>query len=141
MNITFLDGSIREYPVNTTGAEIAKSISDGLYRNAVGVLIDGCTYDLNRPITKDCNLKILTFDDDEGKEIFWHSSSHLMAEAMQQLYPGIKFGIGPSIENGFYYDVDLPDGTTISNEDLPKIEQKMTELSKLNATFERMNVD
>ena len=129
MKITFPDGNVREYPSNSTGLEIAKSISEGLARNALGILLNGSVYDLNRPIKEDAEVKILTFDDDEGKEIYWHSSAHLMAEALQQLYPGIKFGIGPAIENGFYYDVDLPNDIKLTAEDLPKIENKMIELA------------
>ncbi len=140
IKITFPDGNIREYTVNSTGLDIAKSISDGLARNALGVLLNGVPYDLNRPITQDANLKILTFNDEEGKEIYWHSSAHLMAEALQQLYPGIKFGIGPAIENGFYYDVDLPDDIKLTTEDLPKIENKMLELAKNNSAYIREEV-
>ncbi len=141
MKITFPDGNIREYPDNSTGLDIAKSISEGLARNSVGVLVDGETYDLMRPISNDCNLRILTFDDEEGKQIYWHSSAHLMAEALQQLYPGIKFGIGPAIENGFYYDVDLPNDAKITADDLAKIESKMLELTKTNSEYIREEVE
>lgn len=141
MKITFPDGNIREYDININGYEIAKSISEGLARNAIGILKDGEVYDLMRPIPADCEIKILTFDDDEGKQIYWHSSAHLMAEALQQLYPGIKFGIGPAIEQGFYYDVDLPDGIKLTTEDLTKIENKMLELAKLNSVYEREEVE
>ncbi|MCL2038957.1 MAG: threonine--tRNA ligase [Bacteroidetes bacterium] len=141
MKITFPDGNIKEYPDNSTGLDIAKSISEGLARNAVGVLVNGEGYDLNRPINADCNLRILTFDNEEGKQIYWHSSAHLMAEALQQLYPGIKFGIGPAIENGFYYDVDLPDDIKITPDDLVKIENKMLELTKTNSDYVREEVE
>lgn len=142
MEVKFPDGNVREFPNNSTGLEIAKSISEGLARNAVGILLNGVQYDLTRPIKDDnCELKILTFDDEEGKDIYWHSSAHLMAEALQQLYPGIKFGIGPSIENGFYYDVDLPEGTKLVAEDLPKIEAKMMELAKKDSAFTREEVE
>ena len=141
MKITFPDGNVREYPSNSTGLEIAKSISEGLARNALGILLNGSVYDLNRPIKEDAEVKILTFDDDEGKEIYWHSSAHLMAEALQQLYPGIKFGIGPAIENGFYYDIDLPNDIKLTAEDLPKIENKMIELAKMNSEFVREEVE
>ena len=137
MKITFPDGHTREYPDNSTGLDIAKSISEGLARNSVGILLNGEVYDLMRPISGDATIKILTFDDEEGKEIYWHSSAHLMAEALQQLYPGIKFGIGPAIETGFYYDVDLPDGIKLTTEDLPAIEAKMLELAKKNSEFVR----
>ena len=140
MKITFPDGNIREFPDNSTGIDIAKSISEGLARNAVGILMNGEQFDLNRPITADCQLKILTFEDEEGKQIYWHSSAHLMAEALQHLYPGIKFGIGPAIENGFYYDVDLPDDKKITADDLPKIENKMLELAKTNSDYIREEV-
>lgn len=137
MKITFPDGHTREYPDNSTGLDIAKSISEGLARNSVGILLNGEICDLMRPISGDATVKILTFDDEEGKEIYWHSSAHLMAEALQQLYPGIKFGIGPAIETGFYYDVDLPDGIKLTTEDLPAIEAKMLELAKTNSEFVR----
>ena len=141
MKITFPDGNIKEYPENITGLDIAKSISEGLAKNSLGVLVNDEIYDLTRPISKDCNLRILTFDDKEGKQIYWHSSAHLMAEALQQLYPGIKFGIGPAIENGFYYDVDLPNDMKIGYEDLSKIENKMLELSKTNSNYIREEVE
>ena len=136
MKIELPDNSVKDFPKGTTGFEVAKSISEGLARNAVGVILDNdVKYELHRPIEKDTSIKILTFNDPEGKEMFWHSSAHLMAEAIQELYPGTKFGIGPAIDNGFYYDVDLPDGTKISNEDLPKIEKKMKELAKKKSEF------
>ncbi len=135
MKITFPDNSVREFNDGTTGYEIAKSISEGLARNAVGVMVDGKLYELHSPVNSDCNFKILTFDDAEGKEMYWHSSAHLLAEALQELYPGTKFGIGPAIEQGFYYDVDTPEGVKLSNDDLPKIEKKMLELAKNNSTY------
>ncbi|MDR0927704.1 MAG: threonine--tRNA ligase [Ignavibacteria bacterium] len=141
MKIKFPDGNIREYPNNTTGYEIAKSISDGLARNAIAISVDGTIYDIFHPISQDCDLRILTFDDEDGKKVYWHSSAHLMAEALQHLYPGIKFGIGPAIEMGFYYDVDLPEGTKLTAEELPIIEAKMMELAKTNANFVRENVE
>jgi len=129
MKITLPSGEIREYPNNTTGMEIAKSISEGLARAALGIFVNGKKYDLSRSINEDAEIKIVTFNDPEGKEIYWHSSAHLMAEAIESLYPGVKFGIGPAIENGFYYDIDLPEGKTITLDDLPKIEDKMRELA------------
>ena len=135
INITFPDGSVREFNVGVTGLEVAKSISEGLARNAVGVVINETLAELDRPINEDCKLKIVSFNDDEGKEIFWHSSAHLLAEALQQLYPGTKFGIGPAIENGFYYDVDLPDGKSITKDELQIIEKKMIELARLNSEY------
>ncbi len=139
MKITLPDNTVREYPDGTTGMEIAKSISEGLARNAVGIMVNGKTYDLSRKINEDASIRILTFDDEEGKEIFWHSSAHLMAEAVSELFPGAKFGVGPSIENGFYYDIDLGD-RKITIEDLPKIEQKMAELAKRSADYERIEI-
>ncbi len=140
MNITFPNGDIKEFPEGTTGFEIAKSISPGLAKEALGIFVNEEKYDLSRPIQQDCKIEILTFNDDKGKEIFWHSSAHLMAEAIQKLYPGVKFGVGPAIENGFYYDVDLPDGEKITLDELPKIEQKMIELAKRNAEYQRIEI-
>lgn len=138
MNITFPDGNVRQFEAGITGLEIAKSISEGLARNALGVIVNGIAYDVSRPIMEDASLRIITWNDDEGKEIFWHSTAHLMAEALESLYPGVKFGIGPPIEAGFYYDIDLPEGTKISSEDLPKIEEKMRELVKANNEYKRI---
>jgi threonyl-tRNA synthetase len=136
MKITLPDNSVKEFPLGTTGYEVAKSISEGLARNAVGVMLnDNVKYELHRPINEDTSIQILTFDNEEGKEMFWHSSAHLMAEAIQELFPGVKFGIGPSIENGFYYDISLPEGQKISADDLPKIEKKMKELAGKKSTF------
>lgn len=130
MKITFPDGNVKEFEKGTTGLEIAKSISEGLARNSVGILVNDKQFELSTPISEDANVAILTFNDEQGKQTFWHSSAHLLAEALEELYPGIKFGIGPSIEQGFYYDVDLPDGQTISSDDFDKIEKKMKELAK-----------
>ncbi|MFP4529640.1 MAG: threonine--tRNA ligase [Candidatus Kapaibacterium sp.] len=141
MKITLPDGTVREFESGTTGMEIAKSISEGLARNSVGIMVNGEKYDLGRPIHEDAEVRILTFDDEEGKDIFWHSSAHLMAEAIQDLYPGVKFGIGPSIENGFYYDVDLPGDRVISSEDLPAIEKKMTELARKKSEYKRQEIE
>jgi len=140
IKITFPDGSTRDYPEGITGLEIARSISERLANEALGIFVNGEKYDLSRKINKDAAIEIVTFDDPRGKEIYWHSSAHLMAEAIQELYPGVKFGIGPAIENGFYYDVDLPDGKKLSSEDLPAIEAKMIELSKRNAEYERIEI-
>jgi len=130
MKITFPDGNVKEFEKGTTGLEIAKSISEGLARNSVGILVNDKQYELSTPISDDANVAILTFNDEQGKQTFWHSSAHLLAEALEELYPGIKFGIGPAIEQGFYYDVDLPEGQTISSDDFDKIEKKMKELAK-----------
>jgi threonyl-tRNA synthetase len=140
MKITLPNGDIREYPEGTTGMEIALSISEGLARNALGIFVNNEKYDLSTPINQDSSIRVVTFDDDEGKEIYWHSSAHLMAEAIESLYPGTKFGVGPAIENGFYYDVDLPEGKSLNLEDLPKIEAKMLELSKNNSTYNRVEI-
>ncbi|TAE28237.1 MAG: threonine--tRNA ligase [Candidatus Kapaibacterium sp.] len=142
MNITLTlpDGSKREYTSGSTGLQVAESISQGLARNAVGIFLGDSPRDLSTPITEDASVRIVTFDQDEGKQIFWHSTAHLMAEALEALYPGVKFGIGPAIEQGFYYDVDLPDGIKLSSEDLPKIEAKMAELVKRDVPFQREDV-
>lgn len=140
MNITLPDGSVRQFEVGVSGMDIAKSIAEGLARNALGIVVNGVKYDLSRPITADASVRILTWNDDEGKEIFWHSTAHLMAEALESLYPGVKFGIGPPIENGFYYDVDLPEGVKLSAEHLPAIEDKMRELVKANNPYSRIEI-
>ena len=138
MNITLPDNSVREYAQGSNGLDIAKSISEGLARNALGVQVGGIMYDMSRPITDDAKVRIITWSDDDGKEIFWHSTAHLMAEALEAIYPGVKFGIGPPIEAGFYYDVELPDGVKLSLEDLPKIEETMKLLVKQDNKFERI---
>jgi len=126
VKITFPDGNVREYPSGVTGLEIAKSISERLAKEVLSTTINGEVWDLTRPITTNATLKLHKWDDEQGKHAFWHSSAHLMAEAIEALYPGVKFGIGPSIENGFYYDIDFG-STTITEADLPKIEEKMME--------------
>ncbi|MBP7093416.1 MAG: TGS domain-containing protein, partial [Candidatus Kapabacteria bacterium] len=140
INITLPNGDVREYPMGASGMDIAKSISDGLARVAVGIYVNNKPYDLSRPITMDATIRIVTFDNDEGKEIFWHSTAHLMAEALENMYPGVKFGIGPPIEAGFYYDVDLPGDVKLSVADLPKIEAKMMELVKRDVPYERVEM-
>ena len=119
INITLPDGSVREYPKGVKGIEIAQSISEGLARVSLAIEVDGEIRDLARPIDKDSAIKILTWNDAGGKYSFWHSSAHLFAEALEELYPGTKFGIGPPIENGFYYDVDLGD-KPFGDDDLAK---------------------
>ena len=128
IKITFPDGSVREYAKGTTAYQIAESISPRLAADSLAAAVNGATVDMTRPIEEDASVKFYKWDDEEGKHAFWHTSSHLLAEALEALYPGIKFGIGPAIENGFYYDVDSP--TPITEADLPKIEQKMQELSR-----------
>lgn len=144
MIITFPDGSTREFPNGSTGYDIAQSISPGLARNALAVKVNGEVRELHRPIETDATVAILTWNDAGGRMAFWHSSAHLMAEALEALYPGIKFGIGPAIDNGFYYDVDLDNveggSVKLSPEDLPAIEAKMRELAKQNNQYVRSNV-
>jgi threonyl-tRNA synthetase len=139
LKISFPDGNIREFPEGVKGAEIASSISEGLARNALAIEVNGEVWDLSRPIHKDSTVKILTWSDKGGKNTFWHSSAHLLAEALEVLYPGVKFGIGPAIENGFYYDVDLGD-RTLGEHDLAAIEAKMKELAKKESAFKRSEV-
>jgi threonyl-tRNA synthetase len=139
INITLPDGSVRQYPNAVTGLEIASSISEGLARNVLAVKVNDTVIDLSRPIESDASVQLLTWNDDLGKNAFWHSSAHLLAEALEELYPGIKFGIGPPVENGFYYDVDLGE-RTFSQEDFAKVEQKMLELARNKNEFKRREV-
>ena len=129
INITFPDGSVRQYEKGVTAFDIAGSISSRLQQDVVATGVNDQIWDLTRPIEEDASLKLFKWDDAEGKYAFWHSSAHLMAEALEALYPGTKFGIGPAIENGFYYDVDPGDGVSIKDSDLPAIEAKMMELA------------
>ena len=138
MKITFPDGSIREYAKGTTAMQIAESISQRLAQEVLAAEVNGEVRDLNLPINDDSHVKLLKWDDDEGKHAFWHTSSHLLAEALEALYPGIKFGIGPAIESGFYYDVDCP--VPITEGDLPRIEQKMMELARTKEAVVRTEV-
>jgi threonyl-tRNA synthetase len=140
LNITLPDGSVRQVEAGSTGYDLAASISEGLARNALAVKVNGEIRDLHRPFTDDATLEILTWNDAGGKQAYWHSSAHLMAEALEALYPGVKLAIGPAIENGFYYDVDLGEGRTISSDDFPAIEKKMLELAKNKSKFERREV-
>lgn len=139
IKITLPDGSIKEYDRGVTGLDVAASISEGLARNALAIKVNGEVRDLARPIEQDARIQILTWNDPEGKAAFWHSSAHLMAEALEELYPGVKFGIGPAIENGFYYDVDLGD-RKLSSDDLERIEEKMKELAAKESRYERRAV-
>ena len=139
IKITLPDGSIKEFPKGTKGIEIAQSISEGLARNALSIEVNGEIWDLSRPISDDASIKIFTWNDKGGKYAFWHSSAHLFAEALESLYPGVKFGIGPPIENGFYYDVDLGD-IAFGDEELVAVEKKMYELAKQNNAFVRSDV-
>ena len=139
MKITFPDKNVREYPDGTTAMEIAKSISEGLARNVLAAKINGQVSDLSIPINSDATLELLTWDSQDGKNTMWHSSAHLMAEALEFYFPGIKFWVGPPVENGFYYDVDLG-GKQISSDDFKKIEDKMIELARKNNVFIRKEV-
>jgi len=139
INITFPDGTVRQYEQGTTAMQVAESISMGLAQNVLSALVDGEIQEANRPIEKDANLRLLTWNDPEGKYTFWHSSAHLMAEALEALYPGVKLGIGPPIENGFYYDIDTGD-RPIGLGDLEAIEKKMAELAALKSPFVRRAV-
>ncbi len=139
VNITLPDGTVKEYKKGISSYEIAISISEGLARNVLAAKVNGEVWDASRPIQNDSNVQLLTWNDDQGKSTFWHSSAHLMAEALEALYPGIKFGIGPPVETGFYYDVDF--GSQVFNaEDLEKVEQKMLELSRQKNAFIREEV-
>ncbi len=137
IKITFPDGHTEEFKEGITGLEIARHIHPALAKKALSISVNGETRDLTRPIREDAEIRIYTWDDDEGKHAFWHSSAHLMAEALEALYPGIKFGIGPAIENGFYYDVDPGEGVVITEADLPRIEEKMKELARQKNAYRR----
>jgi threonyl-tRNA synthetase len=139
INITFPDHSVRQFAEGVTGMDIAMSISEGLARNVLAAKVNGDVWDASRPISKDSSLQLLTWNDTDGKATVWHSSAHLMAEAIEQLYPGVKFGIGPDIENGFYYDIDFLDHK-ITEEDLKKIEDRMLILAREKQTFKRREV-
>lgn len=139
IKITLPDGSVKEYPKGTTGLEVAQSISEGLARNVLAAKVNGEVWDASRPIRDNASVQLLTWNDQEGKSTFWHSSAHLLAEALESLYPGIKFGIGPSIEHGFYYDVDFGDIEFNAGE-LEKIEQKMLELARSKNEYSRQEI-
>ncbi len=139
IKITFPDGSVKPFVPGVTAYEIAESISPRLAAEVLAASVNGTTVDLTRPIFEDSEVKLLKWEDDEAKKVFWHSSSHLMAEALEALYPGVKFGIGPAIDNGFYYDVDLG-GKTITDADLPAVEKKMLELARGKEDFKRIEV-
>ncbi len=139
IKITFPDGSVREYDKGVSGLDIAKSISEGLARNVLAARVNGEVWDATRPINEDAEIQLLTWEDEDGKKAFWHSSAHLMAEALEALYPGIKFGIGPPVDTGFYYDVDFGD-QKFEAADIAKVEQKMRELAKQKNTYVRKEV-
>lgn len=140
IKITFPDGSVREYESGVTGLQIAESISNRLAKEVLACSVNGETVELNRPITEDAELKLFKWEDEEGKHAFWHTSAHLMAEALQELWPGTQFGIGPAIENGFYYDVMPPEGVSLSDSDFPKIEKKMQELVARGESLVRQDI-
>ncbi|MCQ2229485.1 MAG: threonine--tRNA ligase [Bacteroidales bacterium] len=140
IKITFPDGSMREFEQGTTGMQIAEAISPRLAKEVLVIEVNGQLYDLSRPINEDAAIKLYKWEDKEGQHAFWHSSAHLMAEALQALYPNMKFGIGPAIENGFYYDVDPGEGNTIKDSDLKAIEDKMKELAKNKSEYVRCDI-
>ena len=139
INITFPDGAVRQYEKGVTAMDIAKSISEGLARKVIAAGVNGQVWDASRPINEDSTLKLYTWNDVEGKNTFWHSSAHLMAEAVEGMFPGVKFWVGPPVENGFYYDMDLGD-KKITEEDLAAIEKKMNELAKKNNQYVRKEI-
>ncbi|KOH45135.1 threonyl-tRNA synthetase [Sunxiuqinia dokdonensis] len=140
IKITLPDNSVREFESGITGLEIAKAISNRLAKDVLAISVNGSVWDLNRPISDDASINLHTWDDREGKETFWHSSAHLMAEAIESFYPGTKFGIGPTVDTGFYYDIDLPAGKQLSEKDLEKIEQKMIELARQKNELVRQDI-
>ena len=139
INITFPNGDVRAYESGVTAYEIAQSISPRLAGEVLAAKVNENVYDLTRPITADATVQLLKWEDEDAKRVFWHSSSHLMAEALEALYPGIKFGIGPAVENGFYYDVDF-NGQVFTDADLAKVEKKMLDLAREKQAFKRIDV-
>lgn len=139
IKITLPDGSVREYPKGTTSMQVAQSISEGLARNVLAAKVSNEVVDASKPINQDSTLSLLTWNDAEGKNTLWHSSAHLLAEALEALYPNVKFWVGPPLENGFYYDVDL-NGETLTPADFEKIEAKMLELARLNSEYKRIDI-
>ncbi|MBO6082400.1 MAG: TGS domain-containing protein, partial [Bacteroidales bacterium] len=139
INITFPNGDVRSYNEGVTAYEIAQSISPRLAADVLAAKVNDVVVDLTRPIATDATVQLLKWEDEEARRVFWHSSSHLMAEALEALYPGVKFGIGPAVENGFYYDVDM-NGSTLTEADLPKVEKKMIELAREKQAFKRIDV-
>ncbi|MDP4680454.1 MAG: TGS domain-containing protein, partial [Cyclobacteriaceae bacterium] len=139
INITLPDGSVKEIAKGSTSHDVAMGISEGLARNVLASRVNGQIVESNRPITKDSTLQLLTWNDVEGKSTFWHSSAHLMAEALEALYPGIKLGIGPAIDSGFYYDVDFGD-QEFNSEDLSELEDKMLELAREKNDYVRSEI-
>ncbi|MBQ1652446.1 MAG: threonine--tRNA ligase [Bacteroidales bacterium] len=140
IKITLPDGSVKEYQQGVTGMEIAESISPRLAKEVLSISVNGKVQDLNMPITEDASIKLHKFEDEEGKHAFWHTSSHIMAEAIQKLFPGTKFGIGPAVENGFYYDIELPDGKILSENDFAAINNKMMEICRADSKLVRKDI-
>ena len=139
ISITLPDGAVKEFESGVTAMQVAKSISEGLARKVLAAEVGGQVWDATRPITEDASLKLLTWDDANGKSTFWHSSAHLMAEAVESMFPGVKFWVGPAIEKGYYYDMDLG-GRQLTEEDLRKLETKMTELARQNNPYIRKEI-
>ena len=139
INITFPDNSVKQFEAGTTPLQIAQSLSSQLARDVLAASVNGQEWDLTRPSNEDATIELFKWDSPEGKHAFWHSSAHLLAEALQELFPGVKFGIGPALENGFYYDID-PNGHQITSEDFPRIEAKMLELAKRNEEIRRQDI-
>ncbi|HEY3390022.1 MAG TPA: TGS domain-containing protein, partial [Prolixibacteraceae bacterium] len=140
IKITLPDNSVKEFDKGITGLEIAESISSRLAKEVLAISVNGETRDLARAIDSDAAIKLLLWDDLEGRETFWHSSAHLMAEAIEFFYPGTKFGIGPTVDNGFYYDIDLPEGKVLSEKDLTAFEQKILELARTKEEIFRSEI-
>ncbi|MGL6269181.1 MAG: TGS domain-containing protein, partial [Chitinophagaceae bacterium] len=139
IKISFPDGAVREFEAGSSSMDIAKSISEGLARKILAANVNGQVWDASRPIYSDASLTLLTWQESDGKSTFWHSSAHLMAEAVESMFPGVKFWVGPAVERGFYYDMDLGD-RTITEDDLRKLELKMSELSKNNSSYIRKEI-
>ena len=140
IKITFPDNNVKEFEAGVSGLDIAKSISHKLAKEVLSIEVNGEVWDLTRPINNDASINLFKWDDEQGKHAFWHSSAHLLAEALQELYPGVKFGIGPAIESGFYYDIDLGEGNTLTEKDLTTIEKKMKELASQKNVYSRVDV-
>ena len=139
INITFPDQSVKQFECGVTPIQIAESLSPQLARDILAASVNDKEWDISRPINEDASIRLFKWDDPEGKHAFWHSSAHLLAEALQELYPGVKFGIGPAIENGFYYDID-PGENTITSADFARIEKKMLELAQQNQPIVRADI-
>src|ERR1700712_631883 len=139
IKITLPDGAVKEFEQGTTALQVAKSISEGLARKVLAAQVNGQVWDATRPINEDASLKLLTWDDKDAKSTFWHSSAHLMAEAVESMYPGVKFWVGPPLDNGYYYDMDLGD-RKLTEEDLRKLETKMNELAKQDNSYQRKEI-